>query len=166
MGAGGGRGGAGAICNESLRMKRQLVCTFVAPNNELIRITLGLMSPSRLRMCVCVCPWKTRRSALASRSSNHHSPLTRSHLFTRNNEQTFILWGHTHNADIHHTEMIIHSTGQHVWHETARITTDTHTSDPRHAVGHGHGRCWGGGGGSVHTEPHVTQCRSDRCRCD
>lgn len=35
-------------------MKRQLVCTFVAPNNELIRITLGLMSPSRLRMCVCV----------------------------------------------------------------------------------------------------------------
>lgn len=54
MGAGGGRGGAGAICNESLRMKRQLVCTFVAPNNELIRITLGLMSPSRLRMCVCV----------------------------------------------------------------------------------------------------------------
>lgn len=90
--------------------------------------------------------WKTRRPALASRTSNHHSPLTRFHLFTRNNEHTFILWGHAHSDDIHHTEMIIYSKGQHVWHETARITTDTHTSDPRHAVGHGRCVCvWAGG---------------------
>lgn len=82
---------------------------------------------------------------LSSSTSNNHSPFSRSHLFTRNNEHTFISCGHAGKPDIHQTQTFSHRTGRHAEYETA---LQKHTQANR-------GMQSGTGGGSACMEAHV-----------
>lgn len=134
------------------------MCIFAAPVNELIRLTLGLMRPSRLRVCVCV---HARKQSCLDRLVQviitHLSPDP-------------IYFPETINTPLFSVVTTLTSIQR--WSYTVQDST---SGMRQHASLHIHTRASRGMqlatagvvmGGSVHMEPHVTQCRFDGCKCE